>query len=63
MRSRGQAAVMISHRVQAIGKADLVLYLDRGVQRAFGPRAEVMKLFNSGPAPQPLQPPPVPPAA
>lgn len=56
MRKRGQAAVMISHRVQAIGKADLILYLDRGVQRAFGPRAEVMKLFNNGPLPQPLQP-------
>lgn len=60
MRTRGQAIVLVSHRVQAIGKADLLLYLDRGVQRAFGPRREVMKLFQQGPesadrapAPQP----------
>lgn len=46
MRSRGQAVVLVSHRVQAIGKADNLLYLDRGVQRAFGPRSEVMKLFQ-----------------
>jgi PrtD family type I secretion system ABC transporter len=46
MKKRGQAVIMISHRVQAIGLADTLLYLDRGVQRAFGPRAEVMKLFQ-----------------
>ena len=48
MRARGQAVVLVSHRVQAIGKADLLLYLDRGAQRAFGPRREVMKLFQAG---------------
>ena len=53
-RTRGQAIMLVSHRVQAIGKADLLLYLDRGMQRAFGPRAEVMKLFQ-GPAPQAQQ--------
>ena len=56
MRKRGQAIVLVSHRVQAIGQADTLLYIDRGIQRAFGPRAEVMKLFQgqsiSG-APQP----------
>jgi PrtD family type I secretion system ABC transporter len=46
MRKRGQSIVLISHRVQAIGMADLLLYLDRGAQRAFGPRTEVMKLFQ-----------------
>jgi ATP-binding cassette subfamily C protein PrsD len=51
MRARGQAIVLVSHRVQAIGKADLLLYLDRGVQRAFGPRREVMKMFQQGPEP------------
>ncbi len=51
MRERKQAIVLISHRVQAIGKADTLLYLERGMQRAFGPRAEVMKLFaESAPA-------------
>ena len=56
MRKRGQSVVLVSHRVQAIGQADTLLYIDRGIQRAFGPRNEVMKLFQgqsiSG-APQP----------
>jgi ATP-binding cassette, subfamily C, bacterial PrsD len=55
MRSRGQAVVLISHRTQAIGKADTLLYLERGVQRAFGPRAEVMKMFTQA-APTPSAP-------
>ena len=46
MRARGQAVIMISHRMQAIGKADLLLYLERGIQRAFGPRDEVMKMLS-----------------
>ena len=46
MKQRGQAVVLISHRVQAMGVADTLLYVDRGVQRAFGPQAEVMKLFR-----------------
>ena len=46
MRSRGQTIVLVSHRVQAIGKADLLLLLEKGSQRAFGPRNEVMKLFQ-----------------
>ncbi|MFM9942172.1 MAG: type I secretion system permease/ATPase [Hyphomicrobiaceae bacterium] len=48
MRARGQAVVLISHRVQAIGKADDLLYIERGVQRAFGPRAEVIRFLQSG---------------
>ena len=47
MRERGQTIILVSHRVQAIGKADLLLLLDKGQQRAFGPRNEVMKLFQS----------------
>ena len=47
MRKRGQAAILVSHRVQAIGKADLILYIERGVQRAFGPRAEVLKALQA----------------
>ena len=49
-RDRGQAVVLISHRVQAIAKADLLLYLEKGAQRAFGPKNEVMKLFMPPPA-------------
>jgi PrtD family type I secretion system ABC transporter len=49
MRTRGQTVVMVSHRVQAIGKADLLLFIERGVQRAFGPRDDVMKLLAGQP--------------
>jgi PrtD family type I secretion system ABC transporter len=48
MRARGQAVVLVSHRVQAIGKADQLLYIERGLQRAFGPRAEVIRFLQSG---------------
>ncbi|MBV1693302.1 MAG: type I secretion system permease/ATPase [Hyphomicrobiales bacterium] len=48
MRRRGQAIIMVSHRVQAIGLADLVLYIDRGVKRAFGPRDQVLQAINGG---------------
>ncbi len=61
-KARGQAVVLISHRVQAIGIADKLLFIDRGVQRAFGPQAEVMKLFrqsggavDGGPPPRTAQ--------
>ncbi|MGE3917204.1 MAG: type I secretion system permease/ATPase [Hyphomicrobiaceae bacterium] len=48
MRARGRAVVLVSHRVQAIGKADLLLYLERGQQRAFGPRDEVLRFLQQG---------------
>jgi len=51
MRKRGQAIVLVAHRVQAISKADDLLYIDGGVQRAFGPTADVMKLFQAAGAP------------
>jgi PrtD family type I secretion system ABC transporter len=65
MRDRGQAVILVSHRVQAIGKANTLLYIDRGIQRAFGPRAEVMKMFqapNAGSAAQPKTEPQMQPA-
>ncbi len=51
MKARGQSVVLVSHRVQVMGNADTLLYVDRGVQRAFGPKAEVMKLFKQGAQP------------
>lgn len=45
MRKRGQTVVLVSHRVQAINIADLLLYVDRGTQRAFGPRDDVMRMI------------------
>ena len=56
MRKRGQTIIFVSHRVQAIQQADTLLYLERGVQKAFGPRAEVLSQIN-GPSP-PKSPPP-----
>ncbi len=48
MRARGQAVVLVSHRVQAIGKADCLLYIEKGAQKAFGPRADVIKFLQAG---------------
>jgi len=52
MRARGRSIVLVSHRVQAIGKADRLLFLEGGVQRAFGPRDEVMRFLQQGGAAQ-----------
>jgi ABC-type protease/lipase transport system fused ATPase/permease subunit len=48
MRAKGQAVVLVSHRVQAINKADTLLYLEKGQQRAFGPREEVLRFLQQG---------------
>jgi len=60
MRKRGQAVVVVSHRVQAISKSDLLLYVEKGTQRAFGPRADVLKQIQgppqAAPAAQPAKP-------
>jgi ABC-type protease/lipase transport system fused ATPase/permease subunit len=53
MRERGQAIVLVSHRVQAIGKADYLLYIEKGVQKAFGPRADVIRYLQGQSGPQP----------
>ncbi len=55
MRKRGQAIVFVSHRVQAIQQADTLLYIERGVQKAFGPREQVLAAINGQSAP-PSQP-------
>ncbi len=57
MRERGQTIVLISHRVGALARADFVLYIDKGVQRAFGPYDEVMQLLQCGK--QPARPSPM----
>jgi len=54
MRARGQTVVLVSHRVQAIGKADLIVYLETGLQRAFGPRDEVLQRIQGGGDGQPV---------
>ncbi len=57
MRARGRAVILVSHRVQAIGKADLLLYLERGQQRAFGPREDVLRFLQQGGQAQPSRAP------
>ncbi|MBU1212641.1 MAG: type I secretion system permease/ATPase [Alphaproteobacteria bacterium] len=60
MRARGQAVILVSHRVQAIGKADSLLLMEKGQQRAFGPREAVMRMIRGETDPhaarQPAQP-------
>ncbi len=53
MRERGQTVVIVSHRVQAVRLADLMLYLDAGTQKAFGPREEVLRQLQAQSQPGP----------
>ncbi|MEQ8825194.1 MAG: type I secretion system permease/ATPase [Filomicrobium sp.] len=46
MRAHGQTVILVSHRIQAIGKADLLLLMEKGQQRAFGPREAVLKMLR-----------------
>jgi PrtD family type I secretion system ABC transporter len=45
MRKRGQAIIFVSHRVQ-IQQADTLLYIEKGQQKAFGPREQVLAAIN-----------------
>ena len=47
MRANGQAVVLVSHRMQAIAKADLLLVVEKGLQRAFGPRDEILRKLQA----------------
>ena len=53
LRARRRTVVLVSHRVQAISKADMLLYLERGQQRAFGPREDVLRFLQQSSQPQP----------
>nr|WP_234902469.1 type I secretion system permease/ATPase [Agrobacterium larrymoorei] len=51
VRGRGGIAVVIAHRPSAIGVVDLVLMMDSGQQKAFGPRDDVLsKVLKGGAA-------------
>ena len=43
MRSEGGAVIIMAHRPSGIAECDLVVVLDKGVVKAFGPRDEVLK--------------------
>jgi len=51
IRRRGGVAVVIAHRPSAISVVDLVLFMENGRQRAFGPKDEVLsKVLKVAPA-------------
>ncbi|MCH9807667.1 MAG: type I secretion system permease/ATPase [Alphaproteobacteria bacterium] len=56
MRANGQTVILVSHRLQAIGQADLLLLMEGGQQRAFGPRDAVLRAIRGEPEPAPGQP-------
>ena len=43
MRQRGRTVVIMAHRPSAIAACDMLLMLDRGTVRAFGPKDEVLR--------------------
>lgn len=43
MKQKGGAVIIMAHRPAAIAECDLLLVLDQGMRRAFGPRDEVLK--------------------
>lgn len=43
IKARGGAAIIMAHRPAAIQECDLLLVLEHGAQRAFGPREEVLR--------------------
>jgi ATP-binding cassette, subfamily C, bacterial len=43
MKAEGKGVIIMAHRPAAIQECDLLLMLDNGIRRAFGPRDEVLK--------------------
>jgi len=63
LRERGRTAVIMAHRPSAIAACDVLLMLDGGAVRAFGPKEEVLRQVTANhpqitgrPGPQPQQP-------
>jgi len=54
MKANDNAVVMMVHRAPALAACDLVLVLEGGIARGFGPRDEMLKKFTKG---QQLPPP------
>ncbi|WP_320195412.1 type I secretion system permease/ATPase [Agrobacterium rosae] len=54
VRARGGIAIVVAHRPSAIGAADLVLVMEGGRQKAFGPRDDILsKVLKGGAATAP----------
>jgi len=43
IKAEGGAVIIMAHRPSGIAECDLVLHLDNGMVKAFGPRDEVLK--------------------
>jgi ATP-binding cassette subfamily C protein len=43
LKDRGAAVLIMAHRPAAIAECDLLLMLEGGARRAFGPKEEVLK--------------------
>ena len=63
-KAEGKAVVIMAHRPAGIAECDLILIIENGVAKAFGPRDEVLKAhvrnyaqvaggIGQAPAPQP----------
>ncbi|HET9628261.1 MAG TPA: type I secretion system permease/ATPase [Novosphingobium sp.] len=50
-RARGAIVVIVAHRPSALAEIDKLLWLDAGVVRAFGPKAEVLPRLTGAPGP------------
>ncbi len=56
LRAKQRTVIIVSHRTSAIAAADMLLILEKGQQRAFGPRDEVLRsLAGQGAQPGPAQ--------
>ncbi len=47
LKQQGRTVIIVSHRSSAINRADLLLLMDQGQARAFGPRDEVIRKMNA----------------
>ena len=43
MKKDGKSVIIMAHRPAAIAECDLILYIDQGMRKAFGPRDEVLR--------------------
>lgn len=49
LKERGRTAIVIAHRPSVINACDMLLMVDKGMQRAFGPKDEVLSMATKQP--------------
>jgi ATP-binding cassette subfamily C protein PrsD len=57
LKQRGRTVIIVSHRYTAIARADLILAVDGGTQRAFGKRDETLRKLQQNFRADPTAPP------